>query len=122
MNHYSRASQRRLETCHEDIIIVMEDALQVMDNTILYGSRGEIMQNMMFDRGLSQLMFPLSKHNRVRSEAVDACPYPVDWEDLYRFHELNGVIQGVAFERGIRIAWGGKWKTFKDYCHWELEL
>lgn len=53
-------------------------------------------------------------------EAVDIAPYPIDWKDLKRFKMLSEHIKKVARILNIQVAWGGDWKTFKDYPHWEL--
>ncbi len=54
------------------------------------------------------------------SLAVDLAPYPIDWNDLKRFHELAGRILEVAALLDIPLTWGGHWHSFKDYPHYEL--
>lgn len=120
MYRFSLVSAHRLETCHEDIIRVFYEVIRVMDCSVLYGFRNEHDQNMVFDRGFSQLMWDKSTHNKVPSEGVDCIPYPVDYENLYAFHKLAGIVLGVAHEIGIDIQWGGDWKTFKDLGHYQL--
>ena len=61
-----------------------------------------------------------SNHNYSPSRAVDIVPYPIDWNDLGRFKELSEVVKKAMQTVGITIAWGGDWKSFKDYPHYEL--
>ena len=34
--------------------------------------------------------------------------------------EFVGIVKGVAAQLGIRVRWGGNFKTFFDGPHWEL--
>ena len=54
-------------------------------------------------------------------EAVDICPYPVNWKDLDRFRKLSVHILKKAKELEIPITWGGTWKTLVDMPHYELK-
>ena len=53
-------------------------------------------------------------------EAVDIAPYPIDYKNIKRFVQLSEHIKKVAKELNIKIAYGGDWKSFKDYPHYEL--
>lgn len=119
---YGKTSKKRLSECHEDIQKLMNEALKTSpcDISILCGHRGEEEQNEAFRNGNSKLQFPNSKHNSFPSVAVDIAPYPIDWKDIDRFKLLAVHIKYVAKELGIDIKWGGDWKSFKDYPHWEL--
>lgn len=67
-----------------------------------------------------------SKH--LTGEAVDLAPFPVDWNDLKRFHVLAGYILATATALGVTLRWGGDWdsdftytdQTFHDLPHFEL--
>ena len=113
-------SKSRLETCHPDLIKIMEEAINILDFTVLCGERDEDAQTEAFDSGRSKVQFPNSKHNSSPSRAVDIAPYPVDWNDLQRFHHLAGIIKGIAHEKGIKIKWGGDFNSFFDGPHFEL--
>ena len=54
-------------------------------------------------------------------EAVDIAPYPVDWNNIKRFVQLSEHIKKVAKELKISIEYGGDWKSFKDYPHYQLK-
>ena len=62
-----------------------------------------------------------SKHNYSPSLAIDIAPWPIDWKDIERFKELAEVVKKAADTVGVAIQWGGDWKTFKDWPHWEIK-
>ena len=88
---------------------------------VVCGYRDEKAQNEAFNKGASKVKFPNSKHNQLPSLAIDLAPLPIDWNNLEQFHELAGHILEVAHLLEISIIWGGHWKTFKDYPHYELK-
>ncbi|MDF7676084.1 M15 family metallopeptidase [Neisseriaceae bacterium ESL0693] len=59
-----------------------------------------------------------SKH--AEGKAVDVVPYPVDWNDLDKFHAIATAMKQAAKELGVKVEWGGDWKTTKDYPHFEV--
>lgn len=119
MASYGAKSSRRLNTCHVDIQRVMLPAVEIYDNSVIWGFRGEARQNRAFADGFSKKQWPDSRHNTNPSLAIDVIPYPVDWDDIDRFIELSLVIKGAASALGIPLEWGGDW-SFKDYAHWQL--
>ncbi len=130
MPSFSKASRKRLETCHPDLQRLMNEVIKHWDCTVLEGHRTEHRQNEMVRTGTSQLKWPLSKHNRTPSEAVDVAPYPIDWQDIERFRAFGGFVLGVAAMLEIPIRWGGDWngnrdfkdQKFHDLPHFELLL
>lgn len=56
-------------------------------------------------------------------EAIDIAPCNpiIDWKDIERFKLLSKHIKQIANALKIPITWGGDWKTFKDYPHYELK-
>ena len=93
----------------------------MFDCSIIEGFRDEQRQNEAYSIGKSKAKWPQSKHNQRPSRAVDCIPYPCDWNDLERFHELGGVVQGVAHMLGIKIKWGRGFAKLRDFPHYELE-
>lgn len=59
-----------------------------------------------------------SKHTT--GKAIDLIPYPVDWNDLKKFHMIAAAMKQAAAELGVKIKWGGDWKKSKDYPHFEI--
>lgn len=127
---WSTTSRGRLLTCDPRLQEVMNAVLQAgdMDVTILYGHRTEAEQNRMAEIGRSQLIWPRSKHNSTPSLAIDAAPYPIDWEDRERLTLFAGYVMGTARGMGIALRWGGDWdhdwrvkdNRFDDLVHFEI--
>jgi peptidoglycan LD-endopeptidase CwlK len=129
MSEFGTISRNRLNTCHMDIVKVMEQAIKNgPDFSVVCGHRNQVDQKNAFDKGLSKVLYPDSKHNAMPSNAVDIVPYPVDWEDLNRFRVLAGYILGTADAMGIKLRWGGDWdrdydegdEKFRDMPHFQL--
>ena len=128
MAKFGNTSKRRLATCDEDLQELFQEVVKFFDCSILEGHRGEETQNKYFDEGKSQVKWPNGKHNSSPSTALDAAPYPIDWDDTDRFYYFAGFVKGVAFKMGIPIRWGGDWDDdtdvketkFKDLVHFEL--
>lgn len=128
MNKFSKTSAARLATCHPDLIKVFTRVLELCDCSILCGHRTEEEQNAAFAEEKSQVQYPNGKHNTLPSRAVDAAPYPIDWNDRERFSYFAGLVVGVGASMGIAIRWGGDWdndfdlkdNNFDDLVHFEL--
>lgn len=125
---YSQRSLDRLATCDTRLQRVFHAVIRVVDCTILCGHRGQAEQDEAFRAGKSKVRWPHGKHNSLPSMAVDAAPYPIDWEDRERATLFAGFVLGVAREMGIRLRWGGDWNgdwqvkdnAFDDLWHFEL--
>jgi len=117
----------RLLTCHKDLQTLFNEVIKTYDCTITCGVRNRADQEKAFAQGNSKVHFPNSKHNTSPSRAIDVVPYPVDWDDIERFKEMAVVVKDAAkrlkSEGKIThdIEWGGDWKTFKDYPHWQIK-
>jgi len=128
MPGYSRSSLNNLSTCHTDLQEVFFKIIQVFDNKITKGHRNEVDQNKAYDEGNSQLKWPNGNHNATPSNAVDAIPYPIDWNDRERMSYFAGQVIATGREMGIEIRWGGDWNqdtelkdnSFDDLAHFEL--
>ncbi len=76
----------------------------------------------------SKARFGQSPHNLDPSRAVDAIPYPVDWEDIERMAYFAGVVMTTAKWMSIPIRWGNDWdgdtdlrdNSLNDRPHYEL--
>ena len=147
--HFGRKSRSKLDMLDEEMVLVCEDAIQIIDFTIIYTHRGQDLQDELYARGVSKVKFPKSKHNKYPSLAFDFAPWPIQWPDyqwlrqkidereydaiqIYtkataRFYAVAGVIRACANKRGIPIRWGGDWdgdwdffdQTFDDLGHIE---
>lgn len=121
MNLFSAQSMERLGTCHADLQRLFMDVIGWTDCTILVGYRGEADQNAACAAGKSHTPWPTSNHNCKPSNAVDVAPFPIDWADVRRFTLFADLVKSRASSLGIKIRWGGDFKTIKDYDHFELE-
>lgn len=121
MPSFGRVSKSRLGTCHNLLQDILNEAIKECDFSVLCGHRGKAEQDAAYNAGNSKLKFPQSKHNQMPSLAVDIAPYPIDWNDLDRFKELGTIVKKIAKEKGIDLSWGGDWKSFKDYPHFQLD-
>ena len=118
---FSERSLGKLETCDSRLIRLCMDAIEIIDFSVLHGHRGKALQNSLVRSGHSRLPHPKSKHNKKPSPAVDVAPHPIDWADIKRFCVLAGVLKGLMRRRDFKLVWGGDWKTFPDYGHFEIE-
>jgi len=134
MNKYGSKSLENLRTCHVDLQVLFEEVVKNFDNTILEGHRNQEGQDKAFEEGKTQLKWPFGKHNSFPSKAVDAIPYPIDWNDTARIHYFAGYVLGIAqrlLDEGKithQIRWGGDWNRnhhvkdnkFDDLVHFEI--
>ena len=132
MPSYGARSRGRLATAHPDLQEVFNEAIKYIDIKILEGERDEDRQNALYAEGKSQVKFPNGKHNKHPSDAIDAAPYPIKWENTgknyERFAYMAGIIIGIGIQKGIFIRWGGDWdrdgelldNEWDDLPHFEL--
>ena len=120
MPSYSAKSIERLKTCHPLLQDLFNEVIKHRDCAILFGYRGRAEQEEAFNNGRSKAHFGQSQHNFYPSLAVDAMPWPINWEDMKGIHEFAGFVLGVAAAKGIPIRWGGHFKNFFDGPHFEL--
>ena len=134
MPKYSKASKERLMSCVPDLIKLFNEVIKGYDCTILCGHRDVNEQFELFKKGRKEVngvwvvkdrsqvvtwkdgIKNLSKHNYYPSEAVDAAPFPIDWEDIQRFKGFEEYVRGVADSLDIKIRCGAEWG---DYPHFE---
>ena len=142
MPAFSKKSKALLEQCHPDLQKVMNEAIKIIDFTVLESTiRTKEQQAEYVKTGKSKTMN--SKHLKRYckdfggdcSFALDACPYPIDWNDRERFCLMAGIVLGIAKvykDLGIiksDIVWGGdfnmnnvtKDEKFSDCPHFEVK-
>ena len=119
MPRFSQKSKDNLASCHQDLQDVFNEVIRYKDCSVLCGHRNRHDQNHLYSVGKSHAQYPQGKHNFMPSEAVDAVPYPIKWDDANSFYEFAGFVMGVAAKMGIKIKWGGHFKGFFDGPHYE---
>lgn len=120
MPKFSERSKKRLATCHQDLQELFNEVIKHTDCSILCGHRGKKAQEDAFNAGNSKAHFGQSPHNSKPSMAVDAVPYPLDWNKVEDFYHLAGIVKGIASQMNINIKWGGDFNSFFDAPHYEL--
>jgi len=130
MPRYSQRSLEKLNSCHVDIQKVFNEVIRWFDNKIIFGYRGKEEQDDLYynDPPRTKLKYPHSNHNKAPSLAVDAVPYPVNWDDRERMTLFAGFVLGIGRKLGIELRWGGDWNSnfevqdnsFDDLAHFEL--
>lgn len=151
-------SLSRLEGVHPDLVRVVTRAAVMAvaadDFTVLEGVRSDEQCWINYGKGrtaaqcrakgvperyaqprlgkVTWLSNPLGSNHRKQRDgfghAVDLAPYPIDWEDLYRFDRLNSLMEAAAEAEGVNIRWGADWdedgkpreRGETDSPHWEL--
>jgi peptidoglycan L-alanyl-D-glutamate endopeptidase CwlK len=115
MAKFGKRSLKKLKDANNKLQIILNDAIEIMDFSILETHRDKATQNKYYNNGKSKLRYPQSKHNILPSKAVDIAPYPIDWNDTKRFYYLAGIIKGIANAHNIKIRWGGDWDSDNDF-------
>lgn len=118
---FGYGSLKQRDTLHPDLVKVFDEVIKESNITLLQGYRDKQGQDKVFAEGKSKLQWPKSRHNTFPSEAVDVVPYPVNWKDIGSFKKLAVIVKDCAERVGVEIEWGGDWKTWKDYPHWQLK-
>jgi peptidoglycan L-alanyl-D-glutamate endopeptidase CwlK len=127
---YGQKSLDKLNTCHPDIQRLFNEAIKYVDIAIIDGVRTKEQQEEYVKTGKSKTMD--SKHIKQPdgySHAVDAMPFPIDWNNTSRNYLFAGFIKGLAVSMGINIRMGADWdgdfdtkdQTFNDIPHFELK-
>ena len=128
MPKFSNRSKNNLITCHPKLQELFHTIIKNYDCTIIEGHRSNDRQDELFHQGKSKLKSGQSKHNNNPSLAVDAIPYPIDWNDKIKFYHFVGYVKATADQLNIKIMCCADWdndndlkdQTFFDLPHFEL--
>lgn len=110
-----------LDTCELEIRQVLNEAIKHYDFSVVCGHRNKDDQTRAHEDGFSTVPWPYSNHNDYPSRAVDVIPYPTGYDDIHEFYVMATHILAAANKLQIKLKWGGHWKNFKDYPHFELQ-
>ena len=113
-------SQAKLNTCHSDLILLINEVAKSEKCAVICGYRGKAEQEKAYLSGASRAKWGKSKHNANPSLAVDVVPLPLNWDNIESFEKLGKVIMETAEMLNIKIKWGRDFKKLKDYPHFEL--
>jgi peptidoglycan L-alanyl-D-glutamate endopeptidase CwlK len=89
------------------------------DFRIFEGHRTPERQKKLFRQGFSKTLN--SKHLLKPSNAIDVIEFPWSWAGFIVSKEyLNFVTSFLSNEKFKNIEWGGSWKNFKDFPHFQI--
>lgn len=117
---FSSTSKKRRDTCHKDLIVLLDEMLKYMDITVVSAYRDKEAQTDCFMRHTSKKRWPFSKHNKMPSMAVDIALYPINWKDKAAFIYLAGHVMMLAKilkENHLMthdLKWSGDWDSDND--------
>ena len=122
MRRYSQRSLGNLKGIHPDLRRVIDRALQEspLDFIVIEGLRTKERQTQLVKQGASKTMN--SRH--LTGHAVDLLPIGHDGKaafDWPLYDRLGPAVEAAAKKEGVAIAWGGRWKSFRDGPHFELD-
>ena len=117
-------SERNLRGVHPDLVRVVRATVEDwtrdgMGLIVTEGVRTLERQAELYKAGASQTMN--SRH--LTGHAVDLAVKvggQVRW-DTPLYMRLGALMKSNALRLGVAITWGGSWKTFRDYPHYELD-
>lgn len=130
MPSFSASSKAKLAECHSALQDLFNSVILEYDCTVVCGFRGKEAQNKAFSEGKSKLKWPMGKHNKTPSLAVDVVPFikgKISW-DVKECIKFGQFVLSKAKELNIPIRWGGDFNRdgnplndkFADYPHFEL--
>ena len=128
MARFGKRSRSRLKGVNPKLVNVLNEAIKLMDLTILEGLRSVERQKELVASGASKTM--KSKH--LKGWAVDVTPYPVDFDSakgINRHYYMAGMLRGIAHMMKIPVRSGADWDSdgeikdqkFNDLVHIELK-
>ncbi|MDY4006761.1 MAG: M15 family metallopeptidase [Fusobacterium varium] len=121
MYKFSKRSLDNLKGVDKRLVKVMEEVLSISpyDFGITEGLRTIEKQKEYVRTGKSQTM----NSYHLKGKAVDIVVYKdreVTWKlDYYK--EIADLVKKIAEHDGLKITWGGDWKTLVDGPHFQLE-
>lgn len=113
-------SKMRLRGVHEDLIKVVEHAIQLttVDFTVLEGVRTIHRQRELLEQGATRTMN--SRHLTGHAVDLGALIYGTVRWDWPLYYKIADAMKTASLELGIPIEWGGDWESFKDGPHYQL--
>lgn len=122
----SSRSQKHLSGVNPKLVSIVERALQLTNVDFgipeTGGRRSISQQKALYDAGLSKLDGITRRSQHQTGNAVDVFAYvdgKATW-DTGDLAEVAAAMLQAANEMCIEIKWGGSWKSFKDYPHFEI--
>lgn len=125
MNKISKRSIKNIQGIDPrlSLIIGMILARGKVDFTLTSGLRTLEDQQKAFKGGYSKCDGINKKSKHQLGRAIDFIPYPFDndWNNIEQFKKIGEELKVVAKHLGFKCSYGGDWKSFKDYPHFQLD-
>jgi peptidoglycan L-alanyl-D-glutamate endopeptidase CwlK len=128
LSHLKQVNKIVVELVKRTILITPVD-FGILKNG---GFRTPEMQHELYKKGYSQLDGYVKISHHQLGNAVDMVPYiekSYTWESVKAFKDINEAVLKVWAEMekegkvtGVQLVWGGDWKSFKDYAHYEIKM
>ena len=104
-----------------DLVAVVKLAIEItkVDFMVTEGLRTKERQRQLYDEKKSMTLN--SKH--LTGDAVDLAPLvdgDIPWKDTAQFKKVADAMYAAAAELGVKILWGGDFRSFYDGPHFEL--
>ena len=130
MFKFSQSSIKRLNTVDSKLQLLANEVLKITpyDFAITEGLRTVERQQELFKQNTSNKIITKcdgikNKSKHQLGKAIDIMVYDEHgagtWEEKY-YKEVALIFKQKAKELNINISWGGDWKSFKDYPHFEI--
>lgn len=121
MYKFSKRSLKNLTGVHPDLVKVAELAIKrtPVDFGIIEGLRTAERQKELVAKGASKTLN--SRH--ITGHAIDFACFvgsELRW-DWSLYNQVGPVFEECAKELGVPIVWGGRWRSFPDGPHVELD-
>lgn len=129
---FGARSLSNLATCHDDLQRIAHLALKysTVDFIVTEGVRSKERQAQLVKQGTSKTMN--SYHLDSKDGVIDGKGMALDFYPIVNgkldvnapmsyFKTVADAFKKAAAELGLRITWGGDWKSFKDGPHIQLE-
>lgn len=120
----SKTSLARLKGVDQRLVSLVYEMLWYIDVSVIEGLRTLEQQRQNVAKGVSQTL--KSKH--LEGKAVDLWPYPVPRQVNGQLDSRSEAWNRMAFvagycagQLGLKLTWGGEWKTLVDKPHFQLE-
>jgi len=121
MYKLSQKSLDRLNGVHPDLVKVVKRAIELtpIDFRVTEGLRTLERQKYLMKKGATRTL--RSRH--LTGKAIDFVALPegqVSW-DWQHYPKIATAFKQAASELGVKIEWGGDWKSFRDGPHIQLD-
>jgi peptidoglycan L-alanyl-D-glutamate endopeptidase CwlK len=136
MKGYSKRSLDNMKGLDPRLLLILEKLQEYkkVDLTIICGVRTAEEQYRLFEQGRTKRGriitfrdgYKKKSNHQIKKNgfgyAIDFVPYPFKgWKYISDFKKVGKELKRIAKELGIKCSYGGDWKRFKDFPHFEIK-